>query len=329
MSLYKPLLLKSPQRGRTSLVLVALLSVIFLLSSCGNDTASSPTPSQTTKASGPPVIIGSKFFTENVVVAEIYAQKLESAGIPVVRKLRSGPTDVNQPAILKGDLSLYPEYTGTALEVILKLPRESNAIGAAYKRIVQEYPARYHLVMLEPAPMNNTYALAVTAETAAKYNLKTLSDLAPKASTFDFVSIAEWDTTRTGSDGLKNFQAAYNGYNFKQLVEVAEADRYTTLQKDPNPDKVVLAYTTDGQIAGDHLVLLTDDKQFFPAYQVAPVVREDILTRYPNIQPLLNAVSAKLTTANITAMNWKIDGPEKQDVAAVAKDFLNSEGLLP
>jgi osmoprotectant transport system substrate-binding protein len=328
MNLRKLLLLKSLPWRRTSLVLVVLLS-LTLLSGCGNDNVSSPTPNQTTKASGPPVIIGSKLFTENVVVAEIYAQKLESAGIPVVRKLRSGATDVNQPAILKGDLSLYPEYTGTALEVILKLPRESNAIGAAYKRIVQEYPARYHLVMLEPAPMNNTYALAVTAETAAKYNLKTLSDLASKASTFDFVSITEWDTTRTGTDGLKNFQAAYNGYNFKQLVEVAEADRYTALQKDTNPDKVVLAYTTDGQIAGDHLVLLTDDKQFFPAYQVAPVVREDILALYPNIQPLLNAVSAKLTTANITAMNWKIDGPEKQDVAAVAKDFLNSEGLLP
>lgn len=300
------------------LVLLGFLCTVCI-AACG-DIISAP------GASLNPVIISSKPFTENILLAEIYAQALENAGIPVQRKFSLGSTDVLHPAIQKGEISLYPDYTGTLYSAVLHLPRENPFVARIiYDKIAKVYPAQFKLVLLDAAPMNNTFSLAVSREIAERYNLRTMSDLAPKANLFRFVTSSDWTGERSETDGLRAFQAAYGGYLFKSIEVVPGGERYKAFLG--GAADVILAYTTDGEIAGHNLILLEDDKNFFAPYQVVPIIREDTLATYPNIKSILNTVSLRLTSAKATTMNWKIDGPEKLDYVRVARNFLKAEGL--
>lgn len=299
-----------------------LFLLLSLLTACGNSvTMAVPTNSPTlTPAGKPPVVIGSMLFTENILTAEIYAQALEKAGIPIKRNFNFGTTVKLEPATAKGEIDLYPDYTGNAL-AYLQLVRKSNSPQDVYNQVVKGY-AKDNLTMLNPAPMNDTYAMAVSRATAEKYHLSTISDLAKVAPQLSLISVDEWDVTRTTTDGFEAFKKVYNILGFKEITEVSEMDRYTAFLQ--GKGDVILAYTTDGEISGDNLVLLDDDKHFFPPYQLIPVVRNDILADYPNITNILNKISLNLTTSKITAMNWLIDGPAKQNYTAVAKEFLDS-----
>lgn len=298
--------------------------VAILLAACGDTPTATLTPKP---ANAAPIVISSKPFTENILVAEIYAQILEDAGLTVERKFKLGQVDILNVAIQSNTISLYPDYTGTLYLSVLRLPREQPYNPRAiYDKVATAYDTQYKLAVLEPAPMNNTFSLAVSKETADKYKLRTMSDLAPKANLFRFITTSGWVGSRSETDGLKAFQNIYGGYSFKELIQVADNERYKKLQA--GEGEVVLAYSTDGEIAGLNLVLLDDDKGFFMPYQMVPVVRQDVLANYPNVKTLLNTVSARLTSGKITAMNWKIDGPEKADYTLVAKNFLKTENLI-
>jgi osmoprotectant transport system substrate-binding protein len=182
------------------------------------------------------------------------------------------------------------------------------------------------LTVLEPAPMNNTNAIAVTKAVADKYNLKTLSDLSKVADQLRFAAIPDFIGPRSDTDGLGSLQKTYGGFKFKETKSYEIGLRYQALTTD-KADAVV-AFSTDGEIAGYNLVLLEDDKQNFPPYQFAPVARPAVLSANPQVKEVLNSVSAKITTAKISALNWKVDGPEKQEVTDVAKAFLKAEGLI-
>ncbi len=288
-------------------------------------TTAAATGTTATAAKGK-VVVGSKNFTESILVSEMYALALEGAGIPVERKLNIGTTDIAQAAIVKGDLSLYPEYTGTALLNVLKLPKESNDSKVVYDKVATEYSKQFKLTVLDPAPMNNTNAIAVTKEAADKYKLKTLSDLSTAAKELRFAAIPDFIGPRSDTDGLGSLKKTYGGFEFKEVKSYEIPLRYKAVTSG-NADAVV-AFSTDGEIAGYNLVLLEDDKKNFPPYQFAPIVREDILAAYPNIKTVLNSVSAKITTAKISALNWKVDGPEKMEAVDVAKAFMKQEGLI-
>lgn len=266
------------------------------------------------------VKVGSKNFTEELILGEMYAQMLEHAGLSVERSLDLGSVEVAMAALQRGDIDLYPEYTGTALLVVLKLQPMTDRVKT-YETVKREYERRYHLTWLKPAPMNDSQALATTPAIAAKYGLKTLSDLAREAPKLRLASVPEF-TERP--DGLAGLRKAYGGFQFKDIRFIAIGLKYKALL-DGDVD-VAVAFGTDGQIDADHLVVLEDDKHFWPPYQVAPVVRDDALARFPKIGPALDALAPHITDASMRRLNWRVDG-NHEDPAYVARDFLRTSGL--
>jgi osmoprotectant transport system substrate-binding protein len=275
------------------------------------------------EAGGGTVMIGSKDFTEEFIVAEMYAQLLENAGFKVERKLNLGGTPIAQAAIVKGDIDLYPEYTSTGLLTVLKQKsiRDPQQI---YTIVKSEYEKQFNLTWLEPSPFNDTQALAMTQANADKNGIETFSDLSRKASNLVLGGPAEF---LEREDGIKGLQQAYSVFQFKDTKQLGTGSlRYQALL-DGQID-VVVAFGTDGQINGYKLALLKDDKNFYPVYNIAPVVRMDTLKKYPQIADTLNKLAPMLTDAVMSGLNWQVDGPDKKEPAAVAKAFLEQNGLL-
>ncbi len=266
------------------------------------------------------VSVGSKNFTEQLILGEMYAQILERDGISVGRKLDLGGTQIAMAALRKGEIDLYPEYTGTALLTVLHLPAQSDG-AAIYATVKREYQRQFGLTWLAPAPMNDTQALATTQAIAQRYNMRTLSKLSVVAPQLRLGAIPEF-TTR--EDGLPGLQRAYGGFHFKEVRLFDIGLKYKALLTG-NVD-VVVAFGTDGQIAADDLVVLEDDRHFWPVYQVAPVVRDETLRAYPKIAPSLDALAPLLTDVTMRHLNDQVDG-RKLEPADVARAFLRSHNL--
>ncbi|MBD5654169.1 MAG: quaternary ammonium transporter, partial [Candidatus Eremiobacteraeota bacterium] len=242
-------------------------------------------------ATGPALSVGSKDFTEELILGEMYAQVLEKHGFAITRKLDLGGTQVAMEALQRGDIDLYPEYTGTALITELKGHPGQDA-RANYETVKSAYATRFGLVWLEPAPFNDTQALATTQATATKYALKTLSDLSKAAPQLRLGAIPEF-TKR--EDALPGLQKAYGGFAFKDIKLFDIGLKYKALES--GQVDVVVAFGTDGQIDVDRLYVFVDDKHFWPSYQAAPVVRKAALEKYPALATSLNAVAPLLTDA--------------------------------
>jgi len=292
---------------RWSVFLCALLA-LSLLAGCGGGDKGT-------------IIIGSKDFTEQYIVAEMYALLLEDAGLTVERKFGLAGTPVAQAAITAGEIDLYPEYTGTGLLVVLKLPVNSDR-QAVYDAVAKGYQEQFDLVWLDPAPMNNTQALAVTQEVAQQYNLRTMSDLPGVASELIMIGPPEFDQRE---DGLPGIMKVYGDFQLKAYLPVEKGLRYKGLVE--GDAQIVVAFGTDGEISANNLLVLEDDKGMFPPYQVAPVIRQAALDATPEIKDLLNALTAKLDDATVRRLNNEVSG-KLREPAEVAKEFLVQEGLL-
>lgn len=283
--------------------------------------------------------VGSKDFPESIIIGEIYAQLLENAGFDVERKLNLGGTVVAQQALLSGDLDLYPEYTGTGLLVVLgaslsDVPGLGNDAGTAtssaaepstavYDYVKQQYKEQFDLVWLDQSPMNDTQALAVTRKFAEEHNLTTISDLVALASSVDLVFSAPVDFEER-EDGLKGLRATYGDFPAK-VNGVAPGIKYQALvDGDAN---VVLAFSTDAEIGFNDLVVLEDDKNLWPPYHVAPVVRQAALDDSPGIADALNAVAPLITTEVQIGLNGQVVGPDQKSPEDVARAFLQEQGL--
>ena len=289
-----------------------------------------------------PIRVGSKDFPEEIIIGEMYALLLEGAGLQVERKLNLGGTAVAHQALVSGDLDVYPEYTGTGLLVVLQkqlsdvpglgsatpvagaTPAAADAVDAVYQYVKSEYQAQFNLVWLDQTPMNDSQALAVTRQFADEHGLTAISQLVALASTVDLVFSAPVDFEER-EDGLKGLRATYG--DFPATVNgVAPGIKYQALlDGDAN---VVLAFSTDAEIAINDLVVLEDDKGLWPPYHVAPVVRQEALDANSQLAPALNALAPLLTTEQMTSLNARVVGDEKADPAAVAKDFLTQQGLI-
>ena len=264
------------------------------------------------------VRVGSKNFTEQFIVAEIYAQALEAANIKVERKLNLGGTLIAQKALEEKQIDLYPEYTGTMLLVVLKQPVMTDP-KAVYDKVKAEYATK-GLVLLTQAPMNNTYNMVVRPETAAQYKLETLSDLARVAGQLKLGAGPEF---RDRADGLPGLKAKY-GMEFKEDLQMAIGLRYQALSG--KQIDVVNGYATDGMISSLKLKRLKDDKNLWPPYYLVPVVRAEALAANPQIAEVLNRVSALLDEPTMAEMNYKVDG-EKEEPKDVARAFLKAKGI--
>ena len=314
---------------RFSRTILLAIMIAVLSGACSQNGASS-TPTLAAQLSGtqsaagkPTIIIGSKDFTEEFIVAEIYAQMLEQQGFNVIRKLNLGGTPVAHTAITKGEIDLYPEYTSTALLTVLK-QKPIQDPQEIFNKVKREYEQQFQLTWLQPAPFNDTQALAMTQAGSDKYGVKTYSQLAQKAPQLILGGPAEF---LEREDGIKGLQAAYGGFQFKEIKQLGTGSlRYQALLS--GDIDVVVAFSTDGQIAGEKLVLLQDDKHFYPVYQIAPVVRMDTLQQHPQIADILNKVEPLLTNSVMSGLNWQVDGPDKKEPADVARAFLKENGFL-
>jgi osmoprotectant transport system substrate-binding protein len=259
--------------------------------------------------------VGSKNFTESIVIAEIYAQALERAGLPVIRRLDLGSTQIAMAAMARGEIDIYPEYTGTALiDVLHHDPIPDPNASYAYVRDV--FARQYHIVWLARSPMNDSQGLATTTALAQRYRLRTLSDLAPIASRLRLATIPEFITR---PDGLPGLQRLYGGFKFDSVRSYDIALKYEALLE--GDADVATAFTTDGAIAVDHLVVLDDNKHLWPVYNVAPLVREATLAREPRIARVLDAISPRITDTVARTMNAQVESRDR-DPADVAAEFL-------
>ncbi|MGA8327332.1 MAG: glycine betaine ABC transporter substrate-binding protein [Candidatus Cybelea sp.] len=266
---------------------------------------------------GSRVRVGSKNFTESFVIAEIYAQALEAAGMRVERLFNLGSTQIAIAAMERGNVDLYPEYTGTALIDVLHLapiadPREAYAV------VSRLFRQRYSIVWLRPSPMNDSQALATTRQVAASKGLADLSDVSRAAPNLRLATIQEFLARPDGLPGLQKF---YGGFRFAQVRTYDIALKYSALVE--GRADLASAFTTDGAIAVNSLVVLRDDRHFWSAYNVAPVVRVAALAARPQIARVLNAVSPAITNGAAQTMNAAVEHLQ-QDPTDVASAFLAS-----
>jgi len=267
-----------------------------------------------------PIAVGSKDFTEELILGEMYALILEQNGFAVKRKLDLGGTQVAMAALQRGDIDLYPEYTGTALLTQLKVKPSKDA-AANFQTVKAYYASHYKLDWLQAAPFNDTQALATTQAIAAKYSVRTLSDLSRVAPQLRLGAIPEFVKRE---DALPGLRRVYGGFAFKDIKLFDIGLKYKALAS--GQVDVVVAFGTDGQIEVDKLVVFEDDRHFWPSYQVAPVVREQTLATYPAIATHLNKLAPLLTDAVMRGLNAQVDG-QKKDPKDVAAEFLKTHGF--
>ena len=313
------------------LVLLALTIVPVVTSSSAN------AQSQTIR-------IGSKNFTEQLILGEMYSQLLENAGFTVERTLNLGGTDVAHQALTAGEIDLYPEYTGTGLVAILNLPvptadstaspvaasPEASPVAAAsvdqqvYDTVKAEYAARFGLAWLDQSSFNNTQALAMKREDAEARGIVTISDMVAQSADLTLAAVPDFEQRE---DGLVGLTRVYGDFSFAEVQVFDPGIKYQSFLD--GDAQVVLAFSTDGQISGYDLVLLEDDLSLWPPYHVAPVISQAVLDANPQIAELLNPLAQLLTNEVMAELNWLVDGPEKQEPADVARAYLQANGLLP
>jgi osmoprotectant transport system substrate-binding protein len=291
------------------------------------------------------VRVGSKDFAESIILGEMYALLLEEAGISVERKLNLGGTVIAHEAVLADELDIYPEYTGTGLLVVLSSTVDAATSGTAdegatpepaspspagstaeavYNYVRDEYKSQFDLVWLTPTPMSNSQALAVQRAFAEEHGLSTISDLVALAADVDIVISAPVDFEER-EDGLLGLRAVYGDFD-ATVNGVAPGIKYQALvDGDAN---VVLAFSTDAEIAINDLVVLTDDQELWPPYNVSPVVRQAAIDANPSIPDALNALAPLITDEVMIELNGQVIGNDGLEPEIVAREFLINQGLI-
>lgn len=310
-----------------SVILIGLF-LMMSLAACGGNGSSSANGSKDTKSSTEEskgkIKVGGKDFTEQQILSKITAIYLKENGFDVEEASNMGSTVVRS-ALENGQVDMYWEYTGTGLVVYQKQEVETDP-DKAYDKVKENDKAN-GLVWLNKANFNNTYAILMKQEMADKLGIKTISDLAKlvneDSSKLKFASNAEFYARE---DGMKGLEKHY-GFKFptKNVVKMDSGLLYNAL-KDGQVD-VSVGFATDGRIKGFNLVALEDDKLFFPAYNGAPVVRQEIVDQYPKVVDLLNKVSEKLDSETMMALNYSVD-VEHKDVSEISRKWLEEQGLV-
>ena len=286
-----------------------IISVLtLLLCSCG--------PSRENR-----IVVGSKNFTEQLILGEIIAQQIETqTHLAVERRFYLAGSYICHQAILGGRIDIYPEYTGTALTAILKQKPEGNR-EAVYQRVKSEYAQGFNLSVGEPFGFNDTFAIEIRGEDARRLGLKTISQAAAYT--------PQW---RAGfgyefmerPDGYKGLAATY-GLRFAAPPRIMDLGLLARALKDKQID-LAAGNTTDGLIPALDLFVLEDDKHYFPPYEAVPIIREQTLTEHPEVKQTLDELAAKISDTEMRQLNYEVDG-QKRDVKDVVREFLRKRGL--
>lgn len=269
---------------------------------------------------GTPIIVGSANFGESALVAEIYAQALEAEGYTVVRKLNTGNREIYATALEAGELHLVPEYVGSALSFKGGVPTANTDSTTSDLRAAWAIDG---VTVLNPAPAQDKNGFVVTAATAADLGLSSVSDLAAFNGTLVFGGPPECPEREFCLPGLESVY----GLSFAEFKALDVGGPLTVAALEGDEIQLALLFTSDGVIASKGFVLLDDDKGLQPAENVVPVVLTSIVDEYgTSFTDVLNKVSAKLTTADLTLMN-KLTGYDGEDPVQVAADWLKSVGI--
>ena len=291
------------------LYLLYFLNLLYFTTACRT-----PSP--------PHLTIGSKFFTEQVILAELLAQHIEArTGIPVERKTNLGGTLLVHKALLAGDIDLYVEYTGTALTAVLNESPNSDSSAQIYNRVKQQYAQRFNLVLTEPLGFENTFAMVVRATDAQTFHLRTMSDLVPIAPKWH-VGVGYEFLERP--DGFPGWSQRYN-LHFAAPPNVMDLGLLYRALIDHQVD-IVAGNSTDGLIDSLHLVALEDNLHFFPPYDAVPIVRQSALEKFPQLRAALADLAGKISAYEMRHLNAEVDA-DQRDVAAVVRAFRASKNL--
>ncbi|HEY6692476.1 MAG TPA: glycine betaine ABC transporter substrate-binding protein [Solirubrobacteraceae bacterium] len=319
------------------LILLLALSLAVLVAACGDDsedTAATPTQSSSDAGGGGKIqrndanakvhlTIGSKNFTEQKVLGEIYAQGLEAAGYAINKDLNLGDEKTALAALKSDEISAYPEYTGTALLSFFgkkanELPKDPQA---AYEEVKKDFAAD-GLTAFPPTPFTSSNEVAVTKATAEKLGLKNISDLSGKSQDLTLYGSPE---CRQRLDCLLGLQQVY-GLKFKKFTPVDIAQRHDVLTS--GRADVSIVFTTDPQIQRENEVLLEDDKGMFPPYNSTLVMKQETADKAgADLAKTISLIQEQLTDENMQELNARVD-LDKKDPAEVAKEYLTETGLI-
>ena len=288
-------------------VVIAVM-VCALLTSC-----SPPRP-------GHPVI-GAKNFTEQVILGELLAQEIEArSGLKVERRFYLAGSYICQQALVAGRIDAYVEYTGTALTAILKQPLDRDP-QSVLRTVRQLYATRYGITVAEPLGFENTFAMVIRGDDARRLHLTTLSHAAKYTPNWRLGVGYEFEQRPDGLPGLNKIY----GLSFASAPRTMDLGLlYRALMN--NQVDMIAANSTDGQISSLGLAVLQDDKHYFPPYQAVPLVRDDALKRWPQIQNALAALAGKVTEQDMRTMNQAVDG-QHRNPAEVVREFRKQKGL--
>jgi glycine betaine/choline ABC-type transport system substrate-binding protein len=265
------------------------------------------------------IAVGSKDFTEQIILGELLAQVIEAkTGLGVERRFDLGGNLAHE-ALAAGEIDAYVEYTGTALTAILRHKPLTDP-KEVYRRVKEDYAVRFGVEWTEPLGFNNTFAILVRGEDARRYHLNTISDAARYAPKWragfgqDFMS---------RPDGYAGFARTYR-LKFAELREMDLSLTYRALVE--RQVDLIAGNSTDGLIARHDLVQLVDDRNYFPPYDAVPLVRQETLKQYPELRQPLSALKDLLSVEEMRQLNFQVDG-EHRPVPEVVKEFLRKKGL--
>lgn len=291
----------------SSLLIISIL-VLSMITGCNN-------------GSKDKIVISGKMWTEQYILPHILAEYIKgNTDYEVEVKDGLGEVSILTPAIDKGDIDMYVEYTGTGLEAVLKeKAKQGESADDIFKRVKKGYKDKYDVVWLKPLGFENTYTLAYTKD--KNIDAKNFSDLIPYSKDLSFGAPHQFYERADGYDALVE---AY-GFNFKKSESFDPNIMYEAVKE--GKIDVIPAFTTDGRIARYDLASLKDDKGFFPPYYAAPIVRQDVLDKFPDLEKTVNELAGKISEDEMSEMNAKVD-IDKEDPKKVAKDFLLKKGLI-
>lgn len=295
-------------RACHAFALVAVFASIVVLAAC------SLTPANT-------LVIGSKNFPEQALLGEILAQHLEArTHVRVERRFYLAGTYICQQALLGRRIDMYVEYTGTALTAILKDPIESDPADVL-RKVQSEYKQRFNLEVLPSLGFNNTFAIVIRGDDARRLNVKTLSEAARYSSQWHAGFGYEFMERPDGYPGL----ARTYGLHFAGEPRIMDLGLLYRALLDKQVD-VIAGNSTDGLLSARDLVVLEDDKHYFPPYQAVPIVRDDTLQRYPEVRDAIGELAGKITDDDMRKMNYEV-AAQHRDISDVAREFLQSHRI--
>lgn len=269
------------------------------------------------------IVVGSKNFTEQIILGELLAQHIENrTGLKVERRLNLGGTLLCQQAIRAGEIDAYVEYTGTALTAILK-QTPSRDPEEVYRRVKDVYAREFDLEVASPLGFNNTFAIVIRGEDARRLHLETLSDAARHTPQWTAGFGYEFMERPDGYKGLAEMYAL----KFARPPRIMDLGLIYRALKEHQVD-LVAGNSTDGLIAALDLFVMRDDHRYFPPYYAVPIVRRETLARYPQIRKCLQELAGKISEDEMRRLNYQVDG-EHGDVKNVVRDFLRAKGLAP